>query len=552
MDLLLGKLQALSPDPSNAGLQSAALAVEEVIVGLDEDAKELAQAEAVSQPAAQPAAVGNIAISAIDDGDAASSSAAASVNPSTTASSSESQPPSAMKVDSVASVAASMADGIRAAASRKIAWGPNPDSDSEYSSGSNSNNEASNNWAPQSKPSKRPASVPRLALSSESQAPSATHGTVASSSAAANAANGPINPNAVNKGRKRTPQYNAIVKELNGLRGKHPKFLKNNNSPPVVQVPSNKNLNNEQSAMNGFLANQRNKNGKSNSQVSKKSFNQSFQNEMNEQEIIQKEAKKRQNEERKIQNEERKRQNKERAKELQEELEHFGLNGELNKPLRLNTHENDLPAVSDPVVAPAVAPQPSKPNTKFKSLAQHAEEAGVKPYVEPPASAPVPASKSIATAPISQAAPFKISKNLIKQQEAYQKQLNNDPAVQRARERIKAAKKAEENEKKRQQNNMERQRTEALAARKASEAKQASQSSSSKPFNPSSLQGAPPITKMNKAKAKKLEQIRLKAELGQPLTKNEKAILKSQGGTRKKTKRSRIQTRKRSTRNKTK
>ena len=163
-----------------------------------------------------------------------------------------------------------------------------------------------------------------------------------------------------------------------------------------------------------------------------------------------------------------------------------------------------------------------------------------------PASAP--ASKSIAPAPISQAAPFKISKNLIKQQNAYYKKLNNDPTVQRVRARIKAAEKAK-------QNNMNRQRTEALAARKAAEAKQASQSTSSKPFNPSSLQGAPPITKMNKAKAKKLEQIELKVAMGQPLTKNEKAIYQSKGGTRKKTKRSRIQTRKRtkrSTRNKTK
>jgi len=549
MDSLLGKLQALSSDPSSADLQPAALAVEKVIVGLDEDAAELAKLEAEEEAVAQPAAVGNIAISAIDDEAAASSSAAASINPSTASSagiSSESQSPSAMEVDSVGSVAAP------AAASRKIAWGSN----SESSNGSNSNSN-SNNWASPSKPSKRPASVPRLALSSESQAPSATNsavasssaaeGTVASSSSAANAEvpfeNGLIKPNLVNKGRKRTPQYNAIVKELNGLRGKHPKFLKNNNSPPVVQVPSNENLNREQSVMNGSFANQRNK--KPNSQVPKKSFNQLFQNEMNDQEMIQKE-------ERKRLNEERKRQNKEREKELQEELEHFGLNGELNRPLvSFKTNENDLPAA--PAVEPAVAsnnvpPQPAKPNTKFKSLAQHAEEAGVKPYVEPledPASKPAP--KSIAPAPIVQAAPFKISKNLMKQQEAYQKQLNNDPAVQRARARIAAAKKAEANEKKKKENNMERLREEALAARKASEAKQASKSPSSNPFNPSSLQGAPPITKMNKAKAKKLEQIKLKVAMGQPLTKNEKAIYQSKGGTRKKVKQSRIQTRKRST-----
>jgi hypothetical protein len=294
--------------------------------------------------------------------------------------------------------------------------------------------------------------------------------------------------------------------------------------------------------MNGPFANQRNK--KPNSQGSNP-FNQLFQNEMNEQELIQNEERNRQNEEIKIRN-----------KQIQEEMNRYGIN--LNKEsaplIRVETNENDAaegsPAVSDPA-APVVAsnnvpPQPAKPNTKFKSLAQHAEEAGVKPYVEPPA--PVPAPKSIATAPTAQAAPFKISKNLMKQQEAYQKQLNNDPAVQRARARIKAAKKEK-------QNNMNRQRTEALAARKAAEAKQASQSTSSKPFNPSSLQGAPPITKMNKAKAKKLEQIKLKVAMGQPLTKNEKAIYQSKGGTRKKTKRSRIQTRKRtkrSTRNKTK
>jgi hypothetical protein len=535
MDSLLGKLQALSSDPSSADLQPAALAVEKVIVGLDEDAAELAKS----------AAVGNIAISAIDGEEADSSSAATSVNPSTASSaeiSSESQSPSAMEVDSVGSVTAP------AAASRKIAWGPH--SDSESSNGSNSNNEAPINWAPPSKPSKRPASVPRLALSSESQAPSATNSAVASSSAAEStvassssevpAANELIKPNNANKGRKRTPQYNAIVKELNGLRGRHPKFLRNNNSPPVPEalVPSNENLNREQSAMNGPFANQRNK--KPNSQGSKKSFNQSFQNEMNEQELIQKEKRKRQKEE--------------RAKEMQEELEHFGLNGELNRPLvHFKTNENDLPAepaasepvASDPAVAPVV--EPAKP--KIGSLEDYTKAEGMMPYVAPlenPASKPAP--KSIATAPAVQMAPFKISKNLMKQQEAYQKQLNNDPAVQRARARIKAAKKEK-------QNNMNRQRTEALAARKAAEAKQASQSTSSKPFNPSSLQGAPPITKMNKAKAKKLEQIKLKVAMGQPLTKNEKAIYQSKGGTRKKTKRSRIQTRKRtkrSTRNKTK
>lgn len=66
---------------------------------------------------------------------------------------------------------------------------------------------------------------------------------------------------------------------------------------------------------------------------------------------------------------------------------------------------------------------------------------------------------------------------------------------------------------------------------------------------------------VKKAKQKKLEQIKLKIAMGQPLTVNEKAIYRSQGGTRKKTKQSRkkIQTRKRSkrstkrsTRNKTK
>jgi hypothetical protein len=190
-----------------------------------------------------------------------------------------------------------------------------------------------------------------------------------------------------------------------------------------------------------------------------------------------------------------------------------------------------------------------KPNTKFKSLAQHAKEAGVKPYVASASdSEPVPAPKSIATAPAVKTPPSNISERLMKHQRAYYNELNKDNAVQRARERIAAKKKAEENEKKRKENNMERLREEALAARKAADAKQASKSPSSKPFNPSSLNGAPHITEMNKAKAKKLEQIKLKVAMGQPLTKNEKAIYQSHGGTRKKIKhnRKKIQTRKRS------
>lgn len=239
---------------------------------------------------------------------------------------------------------------------------------------------------------------------------------------------------------------------------------------------------------------------------------------------------------------------------IQSEMDHQGITtprsiSEESRPAAASVSENTSAStnINSSVNVMPIQTVPNKP--KLPGLKHYTEQAGVKPYVapvEPPV--PAPASKSIAPAPIAQTAPFEISKKLIKQQEAYQKQLNNDPAVQRARERIKAAKKAEENEKKRQQNNMERQRTEALAARKASQAKQAPQSTSSKPFNPSSLQNAPPITKMNKAKAKKLEQIRLKVEMGQPLTKNEKAIYRSKGGTRKKTKQSRkkLQTRKRS------
>lgn len=358
---------------------------------------------------------------------------------------------------------------------------------------------------------------------SESQALSAME--VDSSSPPANAANGLIKPNSTNKGRKRTPQYNAIVKELNGLRGKHPKFLKNqslNNSLTDVQTQANTTqVKAPESLVIPPNANQRNK--KPTPPESKKTFNQLFQNEMNKQEMIQKEERKRQKEEEKL---------------LKEEMEHFGIN------------KNSAPA---PAPVPAVAPvapavvasnnlpsepsepsEPAKPNTKFKSLAQHAEEAGVKPYVEPPA--PVPAAKSIASAPTVQTAPFKISKKLMNQQEAYQKQLNNDPAVQRARARIAAAKKEK-------QNNMERQRSEALAARKASEAKQAAQalqSTSSKPFNPSSLQNAPPISQKSSVDLRK----KLKEKM-----KEKKAKTGHFGGTRKKTKQSRkkIQTRKRST-----
>jgi hypothetical protein len=241
-----------------------------------------------------------------------------------------------------------------------------------------------------------------------------------------------------------------------------------------------------------------------------------------------------------------------------------------------NAAASNAAASNNSIVASS---EPAKP--KFKSLEQHAEEAGMKPYV-----APVVPVEPVKTTSVG---PEKVGTEIQKSQNTYYKKMEKDPIVARARAKIEEAKKAKENQKRKEQE-------EALASRKAvleAEAKEkAAQKQLSKPFNPSSLEGAPNISKkisvmpepksaplpppepkfssnpskmtkgmeqfmkreqqkqkaVKNAKQKKLEQIKLKIAMGQPLTANEKAIYRSQGGTRKKTKQSRkkIQTRKRS------
>ena len=488
-----------------------------------------------------------------------------------------------IQLDSGANVMASIIHGINESASANFHWAPEVNAsasasarppNSESNSESNSNSEEPN-WAPPPKPRIQPSSVPSLSFSSQSNKPSiaASAPLVEASEplveASAPLVDGLIKPKSLNKGRKRTPQYNAIVKELNGLRGKHPKFLEMqalNNALAVkptqttqsnarqanvrqANAEENANLNVLQANINGIFANQRPK--------APVPIEQQLHAEMARHQQEQKEI----------------------NALIENEKRHQGITtsrsiSEESKPATASVSENTSSSTNIPSSANVIPIQtvPNKP--KLPGFDHYTRGINHSSSVKPPA--PVPASKSIATAPTAQTAPFEIPQSLMKQQNEFYKSNNG------ARERYleKQAKFAAQNAERKK-----KETSEALVGRRAVEAAEAAKAeakqknltslkgaptisgksvmpapkSAPQPlpepqsFNPSSLQNAPPITKMNKAKAKKLEQIRLKAELGQPLTKNEKAILKSQGGTRKKTKQSRkkLQTRKRSSKRST-
>ena len=274
----------------------------------------------------------------------------------------------------------------------------------------------------------------------------------------------------------------------------------------------------------------------------------------------------------------------EKEKLIQNELKRQGLSEEPISIPAISSSTEEIPLIHEEPAAPSInAPINVIPEEKptLAGLERYVENAGMKPYV-----APVVPVEPVQTTSVG---PEMVGKKIQKLQNRYFNQLNMDPAMQRYREKQRRF--AAENEAKK-----EKERNDALAGRRAVEAKEAEEAKAAKAKQVSltSLQGAPNISKkisvmpapksapqpppepksssnpskmtkgmeqfmkrekekqnaVKKAKQKKLEQIKLKIAMGQPLTANEKAIYRSQGGTRKKTKQSRkkIQTRKRSKR----
>jgi hypothetical protein len=542
--LLLKKLEALPQDPSNADLQSVARVVGDIDVELDEEAAKLARLEAEAVPKKAKA----VAKAAREQANAAQAQPTAGISKAAAANLGANEGSSGISAATWATAAAAELTGKPAGR------------------------------APPTQPLNLSSSVLANSMNAEHLnatrvATKATKATKASTNAATNAATkADQRARAIEKLEANLAAKNAArkAKTTPVISGTVPEIAKQFNSkahknalagvqPQANAIPSNANLNDLQANINGFLKGQRPKVPKA-----PVPFEQQFRDEMAEQ---QKAINKRNA---LIQNE----------MHLQgittpRSISNTSIPATASPSATASVSANSMSTVAVPVAASnSPPPEPLFQFKPFKSLAQHAEEAGMKP------------SPPLITLPVNTTSvhPVEFGKSILQEHESHHRELSEKPEVKRFLTR-QATIKAENEEKEqaiRNQIQLFKQRS-SLPSFEPSTNKITNQrlsllpqkSSSILPTSRSVPPPAPalesrksknPSVGMNafqnsqekkekaqqnaikKAQAKKLDQIKLKVAFGQKLTSNEIKIYQSKGGTRKKIKQSRkkIQTRKRS------
>jgi hypothetical protein len=507
---LLEKLEQGAP--SSGEIQQMVPAVKEIIEDLNEDEAELARLEEELRKAEAE----------VERTKAVSRTARERANEALAQAHAISKAEPAMALDS---------DGIHATASSNFAWAPESDSNNEEPK-----------IAPPTKPRTKPVFIPELKLSNPNEFSNVLS----------------------NKAAKRERAIRNLETKLaakNAARKAEQIKVRSGTVPQIASEFERSAHSSEPSEVVEESPAPR----PSNTSSSFASFNQQFKNEMAKQ----------------------KREQNENEKLIQNELKRQGLAEEPipmpsasasteEVPL-IHEEESLVPSINAPI---NVIPE-EKP--KLAGLERYVENAGMKPYV-----APIVPIEPVQTTSVG---PEMVGKKIQKLQNRYFNQLNMDPAIKRYREKQRRF--AAENEAKKK-----KERNDALAGRRAVEAKEAEEAKAAeaekaRQVSLTSLQGAPNISKkisimpapksapqpppepkskpskmpkglnefqklqekkekekqnaVKKVQQKKLDQIKLKVAMGQPLTKNEKAIYQSRGGTRKKTKqiRKKIQTRKR-------